>query len=670
MEAATEGEVSGSSILAFALFQSSIDEGFWHKLSSLKLNQWGIDESPVPITGFYAPCKHRQISNHLTLLSESLPAENGEQTFAHNRNRCAVPGILYNANKIEGFRALDRQLLLKAEAQKIWDDIHSGAAEKDPILLSKFLLVTFADLKRWIFHYWFAFPALILHPPATVVNLKPAAKWFTPEEAESLSAACNQWRNSDITAEIPFFLVGFAPKSQATVRRLSDWDTFQHETDKLLFGFYDPCHLPRNPGWALRNFLALIYSRWNLNTIRFFCYRESRGFADMELSLVGDALISSQQDWRSHENMPNTTGFESYTVLDASSESKPEKKKKKSDTRCISLANSMDPIRLATSAADLNLKLMTWRALASLNLDVLSAMKCLLLGAGTLGCQVARTLLGWGVRKITMVDNGRVAMSNPVRQSLYTFDDCLNGGGYKAAVSVEALKRIFPTVEAAGVVMAIPMPGHPISAKEENGESRWPPTLLCANTNKIVITAALGFDSFLVMRHGAGPLSSAHDNNDSLSSKLNNLSLHVYFKSNVGSAVHSYTSRAGLSPIASALAVELLVNLLHHPRRFYAEGEIASSSVTESSEQPLGILPHQIRDSRSQFSQMTLVGYSSSTCTACCPTVSSYLMSSSCDIAEDLTGLTELKKSTNFADMGWDSEEEIMDDDDVPCIES
>ncbi|KAL9250109.1 Ubiquitin-like modifier-activating enzyme atg7-like protein, partial [Drosera capensis] len=199
MEAATEGEVSGSSILAFALFQSSIDEGFWHRLSSLKLNQWGTDESPVPITGFYAPCKHRQISNHLTLLSESLPAENGEQTFVHNRNRCAVPGILYNANKIEGFRALDRQLLLMAEAQKIWDDIHSGAAEKDPVLLSRFLLVTFADLKRWNFHYWFAFPALILHPPATVVNLKPAAKWFTPEEAESLSAACNQWRNSDVT---------------------------------------------------------------------------------------------------------------------------------------------------------------------------------------------------------------------------------------------------------------------------------------------------------------------------------------------------------------------------------------------------------------------------------------------------------------------------------------
>lgn len=49
--------------------------------------------------------------------------------------------------------------------------------------------------------------------------------------------------------------------------------------------------------------------------------------------------------------------------------------------------------RLAESAADLNLKLMRWRALPSLDLGLLSSTRCLLLGAGTLGCQVARTLM-------------------------------------------------------------------------------------------------------------------------------------------------------------------------------------------------------------------------------------------------------------------------------------
>ncbi|XP_021639573.2 ubiquitin-like modifier-activating enzyme atg7 isoform X2 [Hevea brasiliensis] len=685
---------SGGYILQFAPFQSFVDEGFWHRLSSLKLNKLGIDDSPIPVTGFYAPCSHSQVSNHFTLLSESLPSNESEQCSVpaiprSNRNRCSVPGILYNTNTLEAYHALDKKSLLKEEAKKIWEDIHTGKAVEDSAVLSRFLLISFADLKKWSFQYWFAFPALVFDPPATVVGLKPASQWFTLEEADSVSAACNDWRNSNLTADIPFFLVCIASNSHATIRHLKDWETCQGYGQKVLFGFYDPCHFPNNPGWPLRNFLALICSRWNLKTVHFLCYRENRGFADLGLSLVGEAVITVPQGWRDLLRVPNAVGW--------------ELNKGRHISRVINLAKSMDPTMLAISAADLNLKLMRWRALPSLKLDKVSSTKCLLLGAGTLGCQVARMLMAWGVRKITLLDHGRVAMSNPVRQSLYTLDNCLNGGDFKAMAAVKSLKEIFPAMEAEGVVMAIPMPGHPVSSQEEESmledcrrlhelvdshdavfiltdtkESRWLPALLCANANKITITAALGFDSFLVMRHGPRPLNSTHDlkaePENALSADMDSLAmadsgaerLGCYFCSDVVAPtdfIYSVQStadrtldqqctvtRPGLAPIASSLAVELFVDILHHPNGIFADCEIADSSNSGSSEQPLGILPHQIRGSLHEFSQTTLVGHASN-CTACCSTVvteyrkrgKEFLLQAinHPSYLEDLTGLTE-----------------------------
>ena len=112
---------------------------------------------------------------------------------------------------------------------------------------------------------------------------------------------------------------------------------------------------------------------------------------------------------------------------------------------------------------------MRWRILPDLDLEKVAGTRCLLLGAGTLGCYVARVLMvctasfvsvcltasswvaqGWGVRTITLLDSSRVSFSNPVRQPLFEFDDCLDGGKPKAQCAADRLKRIFP-----GVVRAL-----------------------------------------------------------------------------------------------------------------------------------------------------------------------------------------------------------------------
>lgn len=102
-------------------------------------------------------------------------------------------------------------------------------------------------------------------------------------------------------------------------------------------------------------------------------------------------------------------------------------------------------IRLAERAIDLNLKLMKWRLAPDLDLQKISGLRCLLLGAGTLGCSVARILLGWGINNMTLVDNSTVSYNNTVRQSLYTYEDAVLRR-HKAYAAKDALLRIRPNM--------------------------------------------------------------------------------------------------------------------------------------------------------------------------------------------------------------------------------
>ena len=96
------------------------------------------------------------------------------------------------------------------------------------------------------------------------------------------------------------------------------------------------------------------------------------------------------------------------------------------EVNSVDLKSMFNPETIAENAVDLNINLMKWRMCPYLNTDIIRQHKYLLIGAGTLGCHVSRALLGWGARHITFIDNGKVSYSNPVRQSLYTFEDSKN----------------------------------------------------------------------------------------------------------------------------------------------------------------------------------------------------------------------------------------------------
>ena len=257
------------------------------------------------------------------------------------------------------------------------------------------------------------------------------------------------------------------------------------------------------------------------------------------------------------------------------------------------------------------------------------------------------------MRKITFVDNGSVSFSNPVRQPLFNFNDCLEGGAKKAIRASEALKDVYPGVNSSGHVLSVPMAGHPImdEASTKNDfetlqrlienhdaifllmdtrESRWLPTVMGKASGKIVMNAALGFDTFVVMRHGT--INETHPEQDlgcyfcndvvapadvSYFGVKVSIMLIFYYQSVTDRTLDQQctVTRPGIAAIASALLVEVLVSLLQHPLGVSAPAP--ENSTEERNDHPLGIVPHQIRGFLSNFQNVVIRGSSYDCCSAC-----------------------------------------------------
>ncbi|XP_029391207.1 ubiquitin-like modifier-activating enzyme ATG7 isoform X1 [Mus pahari] len=691
----------GLSKLQFAPFNSALDVGFWHELTQKKLNEYRLDEAPKDIKGYYYNGDSAGLPTRLTLefsafdMSASTPAR-----------CCPAMGTLHNTNTLEAFKTADKKLLLEQSANEIWEAIKSGAALENPMLLNKFLLLTFADLKKYHFYYWFCCPALCL-PESIPLIRGPVSldQRLSPKQIQALEHAYDDLCRAEGVTALPYFLFKYDDDTVLVSLLKHYSDFFQGQRTKITVGVYDPCNLAQYPGWPLRNFLVLAAHRWSgsFQSVEVLCFRDRtmQGARDVRHSIIFEVKLP---EMAFSPDCPKAVGWE-------------KNQKGGMGPRMVNLSGCMDPKRLAESSVDLNLKLMCWRLVPTLDLDKVVSVKCLLLGAGTLGCNVARTLMGWGVRHVTFVDNAKISYSNPVRQPLYEFEDCLGGGKPKALAAAERLQKIFPGVNASGFNMSIPMPGHPVNFSDvtmeqahrdveqleqlidshdvifllmDTRESRWLPTVIAASKRKLVINAALGFDTFVVMRHGlkkpkqqgAGDLCPSHlvapaDLGSSLFANIPGYRLGCYFCNDVvapGDSTRDRTldqqctvSRPGLAVIAGALAVELMVSVLQHPEGGYA---IASSSDDRMNEPPtsLGLVPHQIRGFLSRFDNVLPVSLAFDKCTACSPkvldqyeregfTFLAKVFNSSHSFLEDLTGLTLLHQETQAAEI-WDMSDE------------
>ncbi|EKG04087.1 ubiquitin activating E1 enzyme, putative [Trypanosoma cruzi] len=744
--------------LKFKEYSPHIEVSFWYELERRKLHEWRLQEPVVPLTLFgtvnsaytatpanIVSVRRESLGNDADAIAAGLPQSPLAGVAAANDTNApfSIPvllsGELQNFNTLEQLCKLPRrEAIWRVLKEKLLIPLFSGKGSKtidvnedrkaaeipvdkvwEGINFALAALFTYADLKSHRFHYMMAFPVLDLGSPVDVkhrVNGGYAAlatdhgvSYFSSRKAVDRIHAhlLEQLRRHPERGPNPFIVtcrasgheeneeVIFYPFTFSTINKMKELS--------FLVVMADVSTMEDFPGWPARNVIgALRLARPSITAFALYCIRHNEVERSVVFECTCDPLSYTFEDVM-------TEGTEGKQNAFARVVGWTERKSADSPVSCIDLGAMMDPERLAESSARLNLSLMKWRMLPELSLDGLASCRALVLGSGTLGCNVARHLLMWGVTKITLVDRGNVSFSNPVRQTLFEMSDVINPRleeRNKAVAAAKALKRILPTVEAHGVPLTIHMPGHRIDKQRESDviaeverldtliqehdvvflltdsrESRWLPTLMATTHNKPLINAALGFDTYVVMRHGLEPKEGSGGSR-----------LGCYFCSDVVAPRDSMTARSldqqctvtrpGLSAIASATAVELLAQLYNHPLGFacppYTETEMQQVHLRQTGDSKttnppdtngavcvLGNIPHQIRGSVLTHYIYTLYGYRYELCTACSDSVvgayrrerQSFVLRCVNDplYIEEVCGVKAFKESFNLEDLDeWD----------------
>lgn len=598
---------------------------FWTKLYQLKLDKYKLDINEVDINVKYKSNKNGQVVVEFN--SDSLEDNND----IRKRIKCK----LYLYNTLNSFKT---NVAKQNEdvVEDLWGDVQSGKMFEDHTSINKCVLSVYIDFKKYKFYHWFSCPVFKI---PYQINIETSTKlpiiFPNQDERDLISDQINNY-----VFHHDKFMTVYLRNHDGIIVPLSD--SLISEIDNYTLIVLDISTHPKYPSWFMRNLLfAIGYTIEDSIKLDIIYYRDNGYNIDNSILIntTLEPILTDDLEFKNYKPL-YYAGFAKNSMG-------------KFQPSVTDLSTSLSPDKMAKSALNLNTKLMKWKISPDLDLDTITDKTCLLIGSGTLGSHVARNLLGWGITQITFVDCGEVTHSNPVRQSLYLQSDVSKP---KAKTAAENLKKIYGGVDVQSVDLKIPMPGHPITDMEklkkdierlekiivgheviflltDTRESRWLPTLMCKALceQKLCFTAAIGFDSFVAMRHG---------NMDEEDGNM----MACYFCSDIlepSDTLKDATmdkrctvTRPGVSAIAAGYVTELMLACLGRQQKI-------KSDMTD-----LERIPQQIRGKLSDFSLMSSVVEQSELCNACSSTIQSHYQSDPMNfvlkILKDPTQLTEI----------------------------
>ncbi|CAJ1017168.1 Ubiquitin-like modifier-activating enzyme ATG7 N-terminus/ThiF family, putative [Leishmania lindenbergi] len=720
----------GKPHLTFSDLQLSIEVGFWEQLRQLKLTEWRLKEPHAALAGIMRVNVSDRVllspPNLVHLSAGSLHPSKLTQAAEENAVEVVnvqVQGTVKTFNFAEELNALDfRSALLSIAAETLlapavafYVSAEEEADAWSKIPFATLCMFTYIDAKAYRFFHCEAFPCISIEGALLVDSLVLGSLPALPFSAESAQAihrhgtdllrqkpeqGCNPFLSICANNSVEF--ISFSPSAFVAATAT--------KSNSVVLCFFDFSDTAGGVSLPARNLITCLrLAVPSLTSLRLYALRtggtEKSIFINLEFDALEESLVASLRErltGASSADLARVRWKEEFPSLKAAGW-----RKKKIES--LELGAFINSVQRADSDSRFNLELMKWRVLPSLALDQIAGCKALLLGTGTLGCNVARNLLMWGVRDFTLVDRGRVSFSNLARQSLFTFE-AAKDGKTKVDAAAEAIHTIIPSAVVHPVPLTIHMPGHRVDEAQvdkalseirrleelitdsdvvflltDSREARWMPTIIAAATGTPVINVALGFDTYVVMRHGVRAQTSCPN---AIGEVECSASLHTdlgcYFCSDIIAPTDSLSFRAldeqctvtrpAVSSIASAIAVELLAELYQHPSRFRCPAYRESAAgASDQGRCCLGVIPQQIRGSVFSHTMHHLCGERNPFCTACADVLlhayreggTEFLLRcvNSPLFIEEVCGVKALKAKWE-ADMNethWSSDEDLVD---------